>query len=75
MGVTLEELLYGSPPEDGISSWEFDLWILENMCRSDECPHCGVDPKDLMDFEVRDIKCPICKSKYGKVMPMKEEET
>lgn len=50
-----------------MSNAEFELWLAEDILRSDECPACGVEPRELMDFEVEDVKCPVCKNKYGKV--------
>jgi len=48
-----------------MSNAEFELWLAEDLLRSKECPSCGVEPRDLMEFQVDDIKCPVCKNKYG----------
>lgn len=50
-----------------MSNAEFELWLSEEALRADECPFCGTEPKELMEYEVHDIKCPVCKNKYGKV--------
>jgi hypothetical protein len=50
-----------------ITAAEFEWWQGLAMLRQDECPHCGVEPRDLMDYEIREIKCPICREKYHKV--------
>ena len=55
-----------------VSSQEFDLWLALASVRSDECPHCGVDPIDFMDYEQSDIKCPVCKNKYHKTKHLPE---
>jgi DNA-directed RNA polymerase subunit RPC12/RpoP len=49
-----------------MSQEEFELWMAEDAIRADECPYCGVEPRDLMDFEQSEIKCPVCKQKYHK---------
>ena len=53
---------------DRMSSAEFELWLAEESLRADECPFCSVEPRDLMEYQVEDVKCPICKNKYGKIM-------
>jgi hypothetical protein len=50
-----------------MSSAEFEIWAAEYALRADECPFCGMEPRDLGDYEMHDIKCPICKHTYGKL--------
>jgi hypothetical protein len=50
-----------------MSSAEFEIWIAEEAIRADECPFCGMEPRDLGEYEMHDIKCPICKHTYGKL--------
>jgi len=54
-----------------MSSAEFSMWLAEEALRADECPFCGVEPRDLSEFEVHDIKCPVCKHTYGKLRATK----
>ena len=61
LGMTYAEM------QARMSNAEFELWLAEEALRSDECPFCGTEPRDLMEFQVDDIKCPVCKNKYGKV--------
>jgi len=61
LGMTLAEL------GERMSNAEFELWHADDLLRADECPFCGVEPRDLMEFQVDDVKCPICKHKYGKI--------
>ena len=50
-----------------MSSAEFSIWLAEEAIRADECPFCGMEPRDLGSYEMHDIKCPICKHTYGKL--------
>lgn len=50
-----------------MSNAEFEIWLAEETLRADECPFCGVEPRDLGEYEMHDIKCPICKHTYGKL--------
>lgn len=50
-----------------MSSAEFEIWVAEYEIRADECPFCGMEPRDLGEFEMHDIKCPVCKHTYGKL--------
>lgn len=50
-----------------MSSAEFSIWLAEETLRADECPFCGIEPRDLGEFEMHDIKCPVCKHTYGKL--------
>lgn len=43
-----------------MSSAEFELWMGLQLLRQDECPECGVEPKDLMEFETVKFHCPVC---------------
>ena len=54
-----------------MSSAEFEIWLAEEALRADECPFCGIEPRDLSEFELHDIKCPICKHTYGKLRTTK----
>lgn len=56
-----------------VTATEFELWVALASVRSDECPHCGVAPMDLMDFEVREIRCPVCRNKYHKTNRLEAE--
>jgi hypothetical protein len=54
-----------------MSSAEFAMWLAEEALRADECPFCGVEPRDLSEYEIHDIKCPVCKHTYGKLRSTK----
>lgn len=45
---------------------EFELWMAEDAIRADECPYCGVEPRDLMEYEQVKVHCPVCKADYTK---------
>lgn len=45
---------------------EFNLWMAEEAVRADECPYCGVEPRDMMKYDYRKIHCPTCKADYHK---------
>lgn len=49
-----------------MSNAEFELWMAEEMIRNDACPNCGVEPRDMMDYDYMTIKCPTCDTSYGK---------
>ena len=55
-----------------MSSAEFEIWIAEEALRGDECPFCGMEPRDLGEYEMHDIKCPVCKHTYGKLRKPKQ---
>lgn len=63
--MTYAELL------DRMSSDEFELRMALDAIKADECPHCGVEPRDLMRFHHELIKCPVCKNEYGKTVPVR----
>jgi endogenous inhibitor of DNA gyrase (YacG/DUF329 family) len=44
-----------------------ELWIAYDMVKSEECPNCGVEPRELMEWEMVHVKCPICKQSHGRV--------
>ena len=46
---------------------EFELHVALSMLRQDECPNCGVEPRDLMEYNYGEVSCPVCKQTYGKV--------
>jgi uncharacterized Zn finger protein (UPF0148 family) len=50
-----------------MTSAEFELHMALSMIQTDECPHCGVEPRDLMEYNYGEVKCPVCKNSYGKV--------
>lgn len=50
-----------------MSSAEFSMWVAEEALRSDECPFCGLEPREMGEYELHDIKCPVCKHTYGKL--------
>lgn len=59
--MTLAEL------EDRMTAAEFDIWKAEFGLRNDECPACGHEVRDMMDFSAHEVKCPICKTSYMKI--------
>ena len=59
--MTLAEL------QNKMSSAEFEVWMALAMLREDECPNCGVEPRDMMEFNYGEVKCPVCNSHYGKI--------
>jgi len=50
--------------EEELTDDELQLWMAEDEIRAVECPYCGVEPRDLMDYEYIELHCPTCKSKY-----------
>jgi uncharacterized protein (DUF983 family) len=59
---------------ENVSTQEFDMWLALASVRADECPHCGVEPTQFMDFELADIRCPNCKQTYHKTKAVKLPE-
>ncbi len=52
-----------------MSAAEFQIWIAEQELRSHECPHCGLEPRDMSSgVSLTKIKCPFCKTEYDKVV-------
>ena len=49
---------------ENVSAQEFDLWLALASVRGDECPHCGVDPVEFMDYELAEIRCSVCKQTF-----------
>lgn len=43
---------------------ELLLWMADDELKSLECPNCGVEARDLMDYEYQKRHCPVCKSDY-----------
>lgn len=50
-----------------MSSTELELRYALALLRQDECPNCGVEPRDMMDFETTKQHCPVCGHDYEKV--------
>lgn len=54
-----------------MSNDELELWMAEESLRNDECPMCGVNPRDaLKEVRYDELTCPNCKAKYGKTRPL-----
>lgn len=49
-----------------ITSAEFEFWVGLAMVRGEECPNCGHEAKDMMDYQWLPAKCPICDYRYGR---------
>lgn len=49
-----------------MSNAEFELWMAEYDIRGDECPYCGVEPRDMEEWEQHKVTCPVCKNDYFK---------
>jgi predicted Zn-ribbon and HTH transcriptional regulator len=47
-----------------MSNAEFELWMALAHVRSHECPNCGHEAKEMMNFQLKHAKCPICKYEY-----------
>lgn len=60
MGWTLEEL------SEKMTNQEFELHMALAMLKNDECPNCGVEPRDMGEFTVVEVKCPVCRQTYHK---------
>ena len=43
-----------------------EIWQAYYSLKSEECPHCGTDARDLMEFTMQDLKCPVCKHEYSR---------
>lgn len=50
-----------------MSSAEFELWMALAQVRSTECPSCGHEARELMEWDIVEVKCPVCKHTYGRV--------
>ena len=50
-----------------MSSLEFELWQAQAMLKSEVCPNCGLEAKDMMDYELVKVKCPNCKTPYQRI--------
>lgn len=50
-----------------MSNQEFELWMALAMVRSDECPNCGREAREMTQWVTHEIKCPICTHKYERV--------
>lgn len=59
--MTLEQL------SKQMSNQEFELHLALSMVKQDECPHCGVEPRDMNEFGVVSLRCPICKADYSRL--------
>ncbi len=49
-----------------MSNTEFELWMAEEILRQFECPNCGHEARDMNEYMLVDVKCPICQTKYGR---------
>lgn len=67
--MTLAEL------SEKMSNAEFELWMAEDTLRQDECPNCGIEPKDIGKYTAHEIKCPTCKTTYFRIRTTKNEAT
>lgn len=54
--------------ETEMSVEEFDTWMAEDEIRSFECPFCGVEPSEMMEFDYKKVHCPNCSSDYHKTV-------
>ena len=61
MGMTLGEF------STRMSSAEIELRYALALLRQDECPNCGVEPIDMMEYETTTQHCPVCSHDYEKV--------
>lgn len=43
------------------------MWAAEESLRADECPNCGIDGHDLMDYTSIKLTCAVCKHEYLRV--------
>jgi Zn ribbon nucleic-acid-binding protein len=59
--MTLAEL------SEKMSNAEFEMWMAEDSLRRDECPNCGVEPRDIGKYVTNEIRCPTCKTTYFRV--------
>lgn len=50
-----------------MSSTEMEMWYGLEMLRQEECPNCGVEPKELMEYTTVKVKCPVCKHESARV--------
>lgn len=50
-----------------MSSTELELWYGYAMLKQDECPNCGVEPRDMMEYATVEVKCPVCKHQHARV--------
>ena len=50
-----------------MSNQEFELWLAYEMLKSEQCPNCGLEARDLMEFELVPVRCPHCKNEYKRI--------
>lgn len=60
LGKTLSEV-------QDMSAAEFEMWKARELIRQHECPYCGVETKEFMEYDVVEVKCPVCKTKYHRM--------
>jgi uncharacterized Zn finger protein (UPF0148 family) len=61
--MTLAEL------SDRMSAAEFEIWMADSRLSSNECPSCGLEPRDMKDgIMLTKVHCPFCKTDYNKVV-------
>ena len=57
-----------------MSNAEFELWVALAAKRANECPNCGHEANEMMEYEQVKMHCPICATDYHKtasVQPFK----
>lgn len=47
-----------------MSNTEFELWVALAAKRQFECPSCGKEANELMEYSTAKQHCPICKYDY-----------
>lgn len=47
-----------------MSQEEFDIWVGLAQKRQHECPSCGKEVREIMDYSVSKQHCPICSHDY-----------
>ena len=56
-----------------MSSAEFELWMALAMVREDECPRCGVEPREMMNYKTAAFTCPVCGWEGERVRRLRSE--
>jgi len=50
-----------------MSSTELELWMAYSMVKSEQCPNCGLEARDMEYYELKPVHCPHCKHDYKRI--------
>lgn len=47
---------------------ELVFWKGLQLVRRYECPNCGLEARDMMDYTTVPMSCPVCKTKWDRIV-------